>query len=74
MLRYWSNRVAFTDKALKVNLERLEDAWEEYQSSRDREGVYRYLTAVFDLVRGGGTTVSRKHTPAVPCASKRVGP
>ena len=50
MLRYLSDRIAFTDQALKVNLERLADAWEDYQSSRDRDGVYRYLTAVFDLV------------------------
>src|SRR6185437_12310264 len=50
MLRYLSDRVAFTDQALKVNLERLEDAWEDYQSSRDRNGIYRYLSAVFELI------------------------
>lgn len=50
MLRYLSDRIAFTDKALKINLEPLEDAWEDYQSSRDRNGVYRYLSAVFELV------------------------
>ena len=50
MLRYLSNRVAFTDQALKVNLERLESAWDEYQNSRDRDGIYGYLTAVFELV------------------------
>lgn len=50
MLRYLSDRIAFTDQALKVNLERLEAAWEDYQSSRDRDGVYRYLTVVFELV------------------------
>lgn len=50
MLRYLSDRVAFTDPALKVNLERLERAWEEYQGCRDRDAVYIYLTAVFELV------------------------
>jgi hypothetical protein len=50
MLRYFADRIAFTDQALKVNLERLEHAWEDYQSSRDRAAVYRYLTAVFELV------------------------
>lgn len=50
MLRYLSDRVAFSDQALKVNLHRLETAWDDYQSSRDRDGIYRYLTAVFELV------------------------
>ena len=50
MLRYFSDRIAFKDQALKVNLERLQDAWEDYQSSRDRDGVYGYLSAVFELV------------------------
>jgi len=50
MLRYLSNRIAFSDPALKVNLERLEAAWEDYQSCRDRDGIYRYLTPVFELV------------------------
>ena len=50
MLRYLSDRIAFTDQALKVNLERLRDIWEDYQSSRDRNGIYRYLNAVFELV------------------------
>jgi hypothetical protein len=50
MLRYLSNRIAFSDPALKVNLERLESAWGDYQSCRDRDGIYRYLTPVFELV------------------------
>jgi hypothetical protein len=33
-----------------VNLERLKDVWDEYQSSRNRDGIYSYLTAVFQLV------------------------
>jgi hypothetical protein len=50
VLRYLSDRIAFSDQALKANLERLEDAWEEYRNSRDRDGVYQYLSAVFELV------------------------
>lgn len=50
MLRYWSDRIAFTDQALKVNVERLEREWGKYQRSRDRNGIYRYLAAVFELI------------------------
>jgi hypothetical protein len=39
VLRYLSNRIAFSDPALKVNLQRLEDAWDDYQSCRDRDGI-----------------------------------
>jgi hypothetical protein len=50
VLRHWSDHVAFNDQALKVSLERLEREWGKYQRSRDRDGIYRYLTAVFELV------------------------
>jgi len=36
--------------ALKANLQRLEREWETYQSTRDRDAIYGYLTAVFELV------------------------
>jgi hypothetical protein len=36
--------------ALRANLRRLEGEWEAYQSTRDRDGIYGYLTAVFELV------------------------
>ena len=36
--------------ALKANLQRLEGEWETCQSTRDRDGIYGYLTAVFELV------------------------
>jgi hypothetical protein len=42
--------IAFSTDALKANLSRLEDEWETYQASRDRDGIYSYLTAVFELV------------------------
>jgi hypothetical protein len=37
-------------EALKANLQRLEWQWEAYQSTRDRDAIYEYLTAVFELV------------------------
>jgi hypothetical protein len=42
--------IGFSTDALKANLERLEGEWDTYQSTRDRDGIFGYLTAVFDLV------------------------
>jgi hypothetical protein len=42
--------IAFTTEALKANLSRLRDEWENYQATRDRDGIYRYLTPLFELV------------------------
>jgi hypothetical protein len=42
--------VAYTTAALKQDLLRLRNAWHECQASRQRNAVYGYLTAVFDLV------------------------
>jgi hypothetical protein len=40
-----------TPKArLRRWLEKVRRAWSEFQSSRTRDGVYKFLTAVFDLV------------------------
>ena len=43
-------RVPYSDDVLRTNLLRLENAWEEFQSTRDRAAVYLYLTPVFELV------------------------
>lgn len=43
-------RVPFSANALGATLSRLDDEWEAYQTSRGRNGVYRYLSAMFDLV------------------------
>jgi hypothetical protein len=43
--------IAFSTDALKANLSRLEDEWETYQTTRNRDGIYGYLSAVFELVR-----------------------
>jgi hypothetical protein len=34
----------------KANLSRLEDEFEAYQATRDRDGIYQYLAAVFELI------------------------
>jgi hypothetical protein len=46
-----SLNVAFSTDALKANLLRLEDEWEACQNTRNRDGIYGYLAAVFELVR-----------------------
>ena len=43
-------RVPFSRDALRANLDRLRDEWETYRSNRDRDAVYGYLAAVFEMV------------------------
>jgi hypothetical protein len=45
-----SINIAFSTDALEANLLRLEAEWENYQTSRDRDGIYRYLGPLFELV------------------------
>jgi hypothetical protein len=42
--------VAYTTQALRLDLLRVRNAWEDCQAKRDRDAIYSYLTAVFDLV------------------------
>ena len=42
--------VPYSKEALRQDLTRVRIAWEEYQTSRDRNAIYGYLSAVFDLV------------------------
>ena len=42
--------VGYSDAALSHDLKRVEGIWNEYRSRRDRDAVYLYLTAVFELV------------------------
>ena len=42
--------VPYTTRALRQDLLRLRNAWEDCQASRERDAIYTYLTAVFDLV------------------------
>jgi hypothetical protein len=50
MLDRPSANIAFSSGALKANLARLKDEFEDYQACRDRDAIYRYLNAVFELV------------------------
>jgi hypothetical protein len=42
--------VPYTTQALREDILRVRLAWEECQASRDRNAIYNYLSAVFDLV------------------------
>jgi hypothetical protein len=42
--------VPYTTQALQQDLLRVQNAWDECQSHRERDAIYSYLTAVFDLV------------------------
>jgi hypothetical protein len=42
--------IPYTDEALKQDLLRVQNAWDESQARRARDAIYTYLTALFDLV------------------------
>jgi hypothetical protein len=42
--------VAYTIRALQQDLRRVRNAWDDCQANRDRDAIYSYLKAVFDLV------------------------
>jgi hypothetical protein len=42
--------IPYTDQALRQDLLRVRNAWDESQGSRERDAIYGYLTAVFELV------------------------
>jgi hypothetical protein len=42
--------IPYTHEALKQDLLRLQNAWDESQASRERDAIYIYLGAVFELV------------------------
>ncbi len=42
--------IPFSTEAVRANLLRLETEWEMVQESHDRDAIYGYLTAVFELV------------------------
>jgi hypothetical protein len=44
------NDIPYTDQALRQDLLRLQNAWDESQASRERDAIYIYLGAVFELV------------------------
>jgi hypothetical protein len=44
------DEVPYTTQALRQDLTRVRSAWDECQAHRERDAIYSYLTAVFDLV------------------------
>jgi hypothetical protein len=42
--------IPYTDQALRQDLMRVRNAWDESQARRERDAIYTYLTAVFELV------------------------
>src|SRR6266481_8898420 len=44
------DNVPYTTQALRQDLRRVRNAWDECQAHRERDAIYSYLTAVFDLV------------------------
>src|SRR6266480_3240924 len=42
--------VPYTIQALRQDLLRVRNAWDECQAHRERDAIYGYLSAVFDLV------------------------
>lgn len=42
--------IPLSTEGLKASLLRLQNEWEAIQASHDRDAIYRYLGAVFELV------------------------
>jgi hypothetical protein len=42
--------IGYSSAALRQDLERVQGIWDDCQASRDRDAIYRYLTAVYGLV------------------------
>ena len=57
-------QIPYSKEALRQDLTRVRIAWEDCQASRDRNAIYGYLSAVFDLAMwwaAEGRAVSRAH-------------
>jgi hypothetical protein len=48
--KYPEEAIPYSLAALRQDLERVRNAWDDCQASRDRNAIYGYLTAVYDLV------------------------
>jgi hypothetical protein len=42
--------IPYTDQALRQDLLRVQNAWDESQARRERDAIYTYLTAASELV------------------------
>jgi hypothetical protein len=48
--RLGHDRVPYSSEAMRQDLQRVRNAWADCQASRDRNAIYGYLSAVYDLV------------------------
>jgi hypothetical protein len=56
--------IPFSSEALQATLLRLQNEWATVQASRDRDAIYRYLAAVYEVVEWWGqegSAVKRAH-------------
>jgi hypothetical protein len=60
-------KLPYSNDALRCDLRRVHDAWRESRRRHDRFSIYKYLTAVFDLV-----TVWEKENRAVERAKRAL--
>ena len=60
--------VPYTTQALRQDLLRVRNAWDECQANRNRDAIYGYLTAIFDLVAGGPLKIALCNELARLCA------
>jgi hypothetical protein len=44
------SNIPYTDQGLRQDLMRVQNAWDDSQARRERDAIYTYLTAVFELV------------------------
>jgi hypothetical protein len=42
--------VSYSNEAMRQQLQRVRGVWADCQANRDRNGIYAYLTAVYDLI------------------------
>ena len=42
--------IPFSTEAMRTNLLRLQNEWETVQANRNRDAIFQYLTAVFEIV------------------------
>ena len=60
-------QLSYSNDALRCDLSRVHEAWRESRRQHDRFSIYKYLTAVFDLV-----TVWEKENRAVERAKRAL--
>ena len=64
--------IPFSAEAMRASLLRLQNEWETVQASRDRDAIYGYLTAVFELVAGWTRRVGQSSVLIGPCTCEGI--